>query len=973
MRVRNIFRSVPELRRTFVTGLLVAIFLAPFNLMASHQDPSRALIGNPPVEKFTPNIDIYPQHFCVVQDSAGRALICSYDGVLEYDGERWRLTRMPNGEIARSLAIAADGTIYVGGYNLFGILRRDATGYLQFEDLTPRFRPAVGDGDFAEIWDILIAPEGVYFRALTELFLWNPSTKVAMHWSHAGRFGRMILHGGKTTVQFRTEGLKQWDGKTWVLMPESRPFGGLMQLLQPLKDGSALSVDENGGWWRIGADGNVKPQKKPAGLPKDAVINAGVLLANGEVAIGSSAGDVFFINEQLTHLHRVVLDPGFVTGFHLNRGGGVLAVLQGSLYHIGWPAPWTVIGSEHNVSGNYYALIEWNGDQYLLTSSGIYRGEDGDSGARFTRLPGSTDAPFHLLPLDNKRALLAESKRLAMVENGVVKPYSKDIIYPREFFRSAHHANRAFLATDFGLRMIDLRGGIKVSAAMPESAAPGISSLIEVSKNEVWVGTDRKGVMRMTVNDAGEITGHQSFGAAEGLELGQVAETYLSDIGGGQWVASTRKGLFSWDGARFKPAALGNLRDLRQPEETFIFVATPNGELWAYSNTRLFHRAQSGIWKQAEVRQLLRGALVHHKLMANNQIAFVTSYGMLIKHAVPEAVSQSRAKVQLSGVTLLNADGTKTPLALTPDKPIEIPEGPFSIRFDYSIPQIVRPNMKRYQAMMTGEDESPGEWTPSPQSTYYNLRPRDLELIVRGQDSDGNVSEAPPFRFRVLPPWYARAWAKVLFGLLTLALLAMGVLAFIRYRVRRFQEANLELERKVDERTVELADAIRRLEMMAHMDGLTGIANRRSMDEYLPAVWAQCREQQRPLSVMVIDADHFKKYNDEHGHVAGDELLKNLTRHLLSQLRRAEDFLARYGGEEFVVILPGADDKVAGAMAEAMRSSIAESPLGITVSIGVCTQVPDDSAPEVLVARADQALYEAKRAGRNRVQTCNVS
>ncbi len=958
------------MRGACVTGMLLAALMAPVSALAGHQESRQVLIGNPPVERFTPNIDVYPQHFCVEQDSLGRALLCSYDGVLEYDGERWRLTRMPNGEVARALAIADDGTIYVGGYNLFGILRRDATGILQFEDLTPWFRASVGPVDFAEIWDILITPEGIYFRALTELFRWNPATKEAKHWSHAGRFGRMIQHGGKTTIHFRTEGLKQWDGKDWILMPESRHFGGLMQVLLPLNDGSALCVDENGGWWRVLANGSVKAQKKPVGMPADATLNAGLVLANGDVAIGSSAGEVFFINAQLSHLHRVVLDPGYVMGFHRNRGGGVLAVLQGSLYHVGWPAPWTVIGSEHNVSGNYYSLTEWNGHQYLLTSSGIYRGESGESGARFTRVPGSTDAPYHLLPLDRQRALVAESKRLTLVEGGVVKPFSNDLIYPREFYRSAQHPALAYLATDFGLRVIDLRNGIKVSGAVPETAPPGISSLLELSPSEIWVGTDRRGMMRMSVDNAGRITGHTVFGPAEGLELGQVADAYVSSLGGGQWVVSTRKGFFTWDGKQFRPTGVGNLGGMRQAEETFLFVATAGGDVWAYSNTRLFHREKNGEWKQAEVRPLLRGAIVQHKVLDKDQIAFVTSYGMLIKHSIPENTVTDRAKVQLTGVTMIHADGHRTPMPLASEKPIEIPEGPFSLRFDYAIPEIVRPNIKRYQATLTGEDESPGEWAISPQSTYYNLRPRMMELVVRGLDSEGMVSETPVYRIQVLPPWYARPWSKALFSILVIALLAVAMLAFIRYRLHRLKAANLELERKVDERTVELADAIRRLDMMAHMDGLTGIANRRSMDEYLPAVWAQCREQQRPLSVMVIDADHFKRYNDERGHVAGDDLLKNLTRHLLGQLRRAEDFLARYGGEEFVVILPGADHKVAGAMAEAMRNNIAESALGITVSIGVCTQVPDDSAPEVLIARADQALYDAKRAGRNRVQAC---
>jgi diguanylate cyclase (GGDEF)-like protein len=156
--------------------------------------------------------------------------------------------------------------------------------------------------------------------------------------------------------------------------------------------------------------------------------------------------------------------------------------------------------------------------------------------------------------------------------------------------------------------------------------------------------------------------------------------------------------------------------------------------------------------------------------------------------------------------------------------------------------------------------------------------------------------------------------------------------------------------------------------MMAHVDGLTGVPNRRRLDEYLQAVWSNCREQSKPLSLLAIDVDHFKQYNDRRGHLAGDELLKDLVRECLGCLRRTEDLLARYGGEEFVVVLPGADVGVARTLAESMRAAVANSAMGVTVSIGVSSALPDDAAlPTELFTRADEALYAAKRAGRNRV------
>ena len=926
-------------------------------------------MGSPPVDRFTPDIDVYPQHFCAEREANGRLLVCNSDGVLEFDSERWKLFKLPNREAARSMAKGPDGAIYLGGYNLFGILRRDAAGSLQFEDLSIHFKDRIQGRDLAEVWATIATPEGIFFRSLYDVFFWDPAAKKGVHWHHEGRFGLLARAGGRVWLQFRGEGIRTYEAGQWRLMPETRRFSTLLQVLQPLDDSATLVVDDLGKWFKLNANGVPESLPVPRTVTEGTSFTQSVRLSTGDVVLGTIAGELFFMDAGLKRQHKLVLDPGFVGSLSELPGVGLLATVQGTLYKVVWPPQWSVAGAEQGITGNYYALVDWKGHQHLLTSSGIYRGEPGAGGAKFVRLPGFHDSPVHLLPLDGHRALLAGSKRLSLLDGGQMRDLSGDDVYPREIIRSRFHPGIAFVATDFGLRTLALNGSFKLSPAVPRDSPPGVASLVEVSAHEIWVGTYRHGVLRCKV-EQGALGACEGFGASQGLLTGPLPEAFPSETGGGGWIVSTREGFFRWDGRQFVADTMGNLAALRQPEETFVFVAMPNGDSWAYSNTRIFRRKGNAAWMQEEVRPLLRGALVHHNLLPDNQIAFLTSSGLLIGHSVPQRAAQDAVKLQMTAVQVVYADGTKLALPLEPATPPEIPEGAFNLRFEFALPELVRANIKKYQGKLTGEDDSFSEWATPSQYTYFNLRPRDLEMRLRARDSEGRIHEAPPYRLVVVPPWYGRTWAKTAFAVAALAGLGLLMLAFARYRTDRLRRANVQLEDKVSERTRELAEAIQRLDMMAHMDGLTGVANRRRLDEYLQAVWDQCREQQRPLSVLVIDADHFKRYNDEHGHVGGDDLLKNLTRHLLGQLRRAEDFLARYGGEEFVVILPGADCPVAATMAEAMRKSIAESPLGITVSIGTCTQVPDGGTPEALVARADRALYEAKNAGRNQVKVC---
>ena len=123
------------------------------------------------------------------------------------------------------------------------------------------------------------------------------------------------------------------------------------------------------------------------------------------------------------------------------------------------------------------------------------------------------------------------------------------------------------------------------------------------------------------------------------------------------------------------------------------------------------------------------------------------------------------------------------------------------------------------------------------------------------------------------------------------------------------------------------------------------------------------------LSLLLLDVDSFKQYNDSHGHVAGDELLKQVVRRLANCLRRSEDLLARYGGEEFMVVLPGADLIVAHGLGEAMRQAMETFEVGITISVGAASCIPSaNESVTRMVEQADSALYAAKNAGRNRVE-----
>jgi len=211
------------------------------------------------------------------------------------------------------------------------------------------------------------------------------------------------------------------------------------------------------------------------------------------------------------------------------------------------------------------------------------------------------------------------------------------------------------------------------------------------------------------------------------------------------------------------------------------------------------------------------------------------------------------------------------------------------------------------------------------------------------------------------------------------------MIARIRYHSKAY--INL-LERDaafsaLEESREKLAEANLALQKLSSLDGLTGIANRRSFDETLLKEWNRSIRNAKSIGLIMLDIDFFKLYNDHYGHQGGDDCLQKVAKGLESAIHREADFLARYGGEEFSTILPDTDLNGAVNVAEEMRLAIkdlkiehAKSKVAdtVSISIGVSAVIPlQGMKPEILIAAADQALYKAKEEGRDTVRSGSIT
>lgn len=936
--------------------------------------------GDPPVARFTPDLDVYPQNFALAQSPDGVLYVGNSDGVLTFDGERWQVTPLPNGDIVRSLAADDAGRVYVGGYNQFGWLERDAAGREQFHDLTPEFRERLAGESFADIWSILVAPEGVFFRALHHLFLYRPQSGEVMMWRRDARYGGIVRHGGDIILQFRDEGLRRFveteSGEAgWEALPGTESMTALVHRFVPLPDGGLLALSKDGKWRRYD-DGVVRVFAVPDGFPPSSDFTRGILTGDNRIALSTTDGALVILDPATGEVRRFEIATGFISALIHARGGGIFMASDDAILLVDWPARWTVLGKEHGLTGSPNGLAQWNGRWFVLTGAGVSEWlPEAPDGRRFATPGWSQHAAWDLLALDDGSALLAENYAVKLLRGERLEAVTHNNFYPRLLQASVFDPDTVYAGTELGFAVLRKgRGGWRAILELDDLDAPRVNSIVQTGPRELWLGTDRGGVMRLRLAEGLDaVASLETFDAAAGIAYDALGEAFVTRLADGELIASTARGIFRHDGERFVAESLGGLDALRGEGEFLKIARAPDGSLWAYSFNHVFSRKPDGEWREHDLGAQLRGAIAGIAFDRGGGVLLASSSGTLRYRPVAGTPDDAPAHVSLRAVELVRSDGTATRLPLHTAEPLEFGADDVNIAFRFSLPEYGLENGERYSARLDGLEPQWSKWSASSGFMYYRMRPGSYELKLRARDSSGHVTEIEPWRFRVVPHWYASTPAAAAWTLLSLLAITLLAHWILRQRTSRLAGEKARLETMVAERTQELEEANRKLDAIAHLDGLTGISNRRRLDAYLEHVWTQCAERERSLSVLVIDVDHFKRYNDRHGHVAGDRLLQKLAKILARCLRRSEDLVARYGGEEFLAVLPGADLSAARDLANFIRETVESSSLGATVSIGLAAAVPGHADRITdLVRKADAALYEAKAANRNCVRACTA-
>ena len=498
----------------------------------------------------------------------------------------------------------------------------------------------------------------------------------------------------------------------------------------------------------------------------------------------------------------------------------------------------------------------------------------------------------------------------------------------------------------------------------------------------LWVGTLNHGAWRLKdgVLERVPLLGLSSIGVRSFYESPE-GVLFVGTIGSGLFMKSP--------GKEFRQlttrAGLGD-------DSIWSILDDGHGETWFTSDRGVFRAATTDLiaFAEARVQQVRMGVVVGPGNGLKSRECNGGGYpaGLITKDG--RILAPTGAGVAIIDPARLVSNSPPPPVeieevmadreAVPHHGDVWIPPGARDTEIHYTGLSFRNPSQTTFRYRLYGHDP---DWVEAGtrRVAYYGSLPPGRYVFRVAASNDGLTwtQKEAALEVVVKPLWY-QTWLfrAVAFGALA------GLIAFVfALRVRRLKARERELAALVASRTEELALRSRELEaanlslnQLAITDDLTGIANHRQFREFIGREWLRCARAREPISLLMCDIDEFKAYNDALGHQKGDDCLRAVARTLVDTVKRAPDLAARYGGEEFVVVLPSTNLEGARAVAEAIRTALAEQALPhprsgvgplVTMSVGLATAVPDAlHSIEDLIAAADRALYAAKSAGRDR-------
>ncbi len=761
--------------------------------------------GIPFIKNFTPrDYNANGQNWAAVQDSDGIIYFANSGGVvLQFDGTRWNTIPVGNGSIVRDIKPDGAGTVFIAMQNEFGYLYAEKSGSFKFKSLLPK----VGDSDysFGDIWKIGITNKAVYFLERHHLFRFpkkhlRDSLKAIHPIKSDTRFHNLFKkRGNELFVHQMHVGLMQTDGDSLHLLPNGAYFkNDLLAAVLPFGKNDWLVVTRNRGLFIYSDKGRIKPFKTNCEM---LLRNSGpyhaIRLNDGNLAIASKYGGLFILSADGKLLQKIDRSAGLATNtvwsvFQDSNRGLWLSMNQGIAF-VDYASPFSNFDERVGLKGSVHEIIRHNGKLFVTTNYGLFvmeRGNSIPSHFQFKKVKGINTSGWDMLSAWNTLFICANSGlyRLEGSEARLIFEYD-----PWALYRSKANPERIFLGLAVGVASFyrDHTG-----ALIDEGKIPGIDiearTLAEDSSGNLWVASSYHGVLRAdSLSDyylKNKRPSVKHFDSKNGLpaNMSTMIFEYKKEI-----LFSTPSGIFTFDnnkGPFLLDPAFGQLHKKKQDNENYLLARTDDsGNVWSHLEQKVVLN-----------RVLEDGSFVLIDTMfwgipdeeiqciypeGSQKIWFGHRHGLYKYDLNKNPVEFSFFKTLIRKVTLnkrivlpdnrSKSYQTKTPhLEYTADN---------LLRFQFAATYYIRPGQTVYRYQLQNFDHNWSEWNPEAHKDYTNLPHGKYTFKLKAKNVYGQIRQAVPYTFIILPPWYQTTWAYLLFFILFAGIVTAASRALMAY------------------------------------------------------------------------------------------------------------------------------------------------------------------------------------------------
>lgn len=960
-------------------------------------------VGLPQLLRFSPKVyGAEPQIFAIAQDKRGVIYASNNDGILEYDGARWRLIRAANNQQVFSLALDDNGRVYVGGTGEIGYLQPDANGQMQYVSLLGLV--PFDQRDFSVVWSTYVTPDGVVFSSYKRLFRLQGENLES--WQSTNTFHRTFWVNNRVLVFEIGRGLLELQDGRLSLLPGGERFASeLISAVISVKSSSVTESDHilvgtrTQGFfisdgnsfipWITDIDTDVKRD----------LLYCAIQLSDGRFAVGTLQGGLYFINQQgrkVGHLTKANgLTDDTIVSLLTDREKGLWLGTGNGLSRAETDSALSRFNDKNGLLGTIYAVHRHQGQLYVGTSQGLFRLQVATP-AHFIHIAGVNSQTWALLSVGDQ-LLVGNLQGVYSVKDDNAT-LIKSTEHAMSLLASKVRPGLVFLGTRNGLAVLRWHGGNWLDEGFLPGVVDEIRTLFEREDGGLWLGSRHNGLFRVNAPAARDLPLKvEHYGVASGLP--GLKNNWVYNVNGVPLFA-TEQGVYRFVEAsqRFAPDP-DFAKMFSTPQKVSSLIADNKGDIWMYAKDPNTGLEVAGLAAKNDANaayswntlglQALRGPTIsgmdHIHQDDDGTVWFAAADGLFrfeqnsIKQDEPPFAALVRRVSGRNGQLFFAGGGIAATLTL------DYVDN--SLRFEFAAPSFDGLDGLQFQVRLDGIESDWSDWSAENYKDYNNLFEGSYRFQVRAKNRYGTISDEAEYVFTLLPPWYRTVWAYLAY----LFILSCAIWMVLRWRLSRLKAQKRVLEATVAERTAELKLANRQLEELSTTDQLTGLRNRRFLADNLDKDIAQIHRlslskhdgdklsytDDADLIFFLVDLDHFKQVNDIHGHTAGDAVLIQIKK-ILEKIFRETDYLVRWGGEEFLAIARFSNRANAPMLAERLRQAVEHHDFDIgdgkilkkTCSIGFACYPFVKHEPSLMewskvIDVADYCLYAAKQSSRN--------